>query len=183
MKQRIFSYFQDYLIQYISHQYQDLLYHDIIIVLLQNYCPTFILGYCFSPRNKIWIYWSESNPWIYFYIILKKTDNFTGLNTVLLVWTKFGWFWAGGPVLVVRTVVLVCCCAFCLVRFAILYLSNYYYIMESNDRKTIVWKKNDRKTIVCNKMTGEIYYEIKWPKKYVWNKMTGELYYELLCFL
>ena len=26
MKQRIFSYFQDYLIQYISHQYQDLLY-------------------------------------------------------------------------------------------------------------------------------------------------------------
>jgi hypothetical protein len=33
--------------------------------------------------------------------------------------------------------------------------------MESNDRKTIVWKKNDRKTIVCNKMTGEIYYEIK----------------------
>jgi hypothetical protein len=33
--------------------------------------------------------------------------------------------------------------------------------MESNDRKTIVWKKNDRKTIVCNKMTSEIYYEIK----------------------
>ena len=26
MKQRIFSHFQDYLIQYISHQYQDLLY-------------------------------------------------------------------------------------------------------------------------------------------------------------
>ena len=25
MKQRIFSHFQDYLIQYISHQYQDLL--------------------------------------------------------------------------------------------------------------------------------------------------------------
>ena len=26
MNQRIFSHFQDYLIQYISHQYQDLLY-------------------------------------------------------------------------------------------------------------------------------------------------------------
>ena len=26
MKQRIFSHFQDYLIQYICHQYQDLLY-------------------------------------------------------------------------------------------------------------------------------------------------------------
>ena len=26
MKQRIFSHFQDYLIQYISHQYQELLY-------------------------------------------------------------------------------------------------------------------------------------------------------------
>ena len=26
MKQRIFSHFQEYLIQYISHQYQDLLY-------------------------------------------------------------------------------------------------------------------------------------------------------------
>ena len=26
MKQRIFSHFHDYLIQYISHQYQDLLY-------------------------------------------------------------------------------------------------------------------------------------------------------------
>jgi hypothetical protein len=26
MKQRIFSHFQDYLIQYISHQYQDILY-------------------------------------------------------------------------------------------------------------------------------------------------------------
>jgi hypothetical protein len=27
MKQRIFSHFQDYMIQYISHQYQDLLYY------------------------------------------------------------------------------------------------------------------------------------------------------------
>jgi hypothetical protein len=97
----------------LDYSFSVLWFHDIIIVFLQNYCPTFILGYCFSPRNKIWIYWSESNPWIYFYIILKKTDNFTGLNTVF----------------------------------------------------------------------GEIYYEIKWPKKYVWNKMTSELYYELLCFL
>ena len=24
---------------------------------------------------KIWIYWSESNSWIYFYIVLKKLEN------------------------------------------------------------------------------------------------------------
>jgi hypothetical protein len=30
MKQRIFSHFQDYLIQYISHQYQDLHYCNIL---------------------------------------------------------------------------------------------------------------------------------------------------------
>ena len=30
-------------------------------------------------ETKIWIYWSESNPWIYFYIVLKqKTEKFTG---------------------------------------------------------------------------------------------------------
>jgi hypothetical protein len=33
---------------------------------------------------KIWIYWSKSNSWIYFYIILKKTEKFT----------KFYWSWA-----------------------------------------------------------------------------------------
>ena len=31
MKQRIFSHFQDYLIQYVSHQYQDLLYCNSIV--------------------------------------------------------------------------------------------------------------------------------------------------------
>jgi hypothetical protein len=31
---------------------------------------------------KIWIYWSKSYPWIYFYIVLKKL---TGPNNVLLV--------------------------------------------------------------------------------------------------
>ena len=34
MKQRIFSHFQDYLIQYISHQYQDLL----IVIVLNIFC-------------------------------------------------------------------------------------------------------------------------------------------------
>jgi hypothetical protein len=42
---------------------------------------------------KIWIYWSESNSWIYFYIVLNKIwIFFTGLNKVLLVLD-------GGPVL------------------------------------------------------------------------------------
>ena len=31
---------------------------------------------------KIWIYWSESNSSIYFYIVLNKTETFTGLNKV-----------------------------------------------------------------------------------------------------
>jgi hypothetical protein len=37
MKQRIFSHFQDYLIQYISHQYQDLLYCNISQYILSTY--------------------------------------------------------------------------------------------------------------------------------------------------
>jgi hypothetical protein len=37
---------------------------------------------------KILIYWSESNSSIYFHIVLKKTETFTGPNKVLLVW---GW--------------------------------------------------------------------------------------------
>ena len=37
MKQRIFSHFQDYLIQYISHQYQNLLYCDISQYMLSTY--------------------------------------------------------------------------------------------------------------------------------------------------
>ena len=32
MKQRIFSHFQDYLIQYISHQYHDLLYCNYLVL-------------------------------------------------------------------------------------------------------------------------------------------------------
>jgi hypothetical protein len=28
----------------------------------------------------IWMDWSESNPWIYFYMVLKKTEKFTGLG-------------------------------------------------------------------------------------------------------
>ena len=37
MKQRIFSHFQDYLIQYISHQYQDLLYCNTSQYILSTY--------------------------------------------------------------------------------------------------------------------------------------------------
>ena len=37
MKQRIFSHFQDYLIQYISHQYQDLLYCNISQYIFSTY--------------------------------------------------------------------------------------------------------------------------------------------------
>ena len=38
MKQRIFSHFQDYLIQYISHQYQDLLYCNSSQYILSTIC-------------------------------------------------------------------------------------------------------------------------------------------------
>jgi hypothetical protein len=37
MKQRIFSHFQDYLIQYISHQYQNLLYCNSSQYILSTY--------------------------------------------------------------------------------------------------------------------------------------------------
>jgi hypothetical protein len=37
MKQRIFSHFQDYLIQYISHQYQNLLYCKSSQYILSTY--------------------------------------------------------------------------------------------------------------------------------------------------
>ena len=37
MRQRIFSHFQDYLIQYISHQYQDLLYCNSSQYILSTY--------------------------------------------------------------------------------------------------------------------------------------------------
>jgi hypothetical protein len=37
MKQRLFSHFQDYLIQYISHQYQDLFYCNSSQYILSTY--------------------------------------------------------------------------------------------------------------------------------------------------
>ena len=37
MKQRIYSHFQDYLIQYISHKYQDLLYCNSFQYILSTY--------------------------------------------------------------------------------------------------------------------------------------------------
>jgi hypothetical protein len=47
---------------------------------------------------KIWIYWSESNSWIYFYIVLNTNWK--------IYWSEqsFIGLWAGGPVLIVRTV-------------------------------------------------------------------------------
>ena len=39
MKHGIFSHFQDYLIQYISHQYQDLLYCNSSQYILSTYDP------------------------------------------------------------------------------------------------------------------------------------------------
>ena len=46
---------------------------------------------------KIWIYWSESNSWISFYIVLNKNWK------ILLVQTEFYWSWAGGPGLIMVT--------------------------------------------------------------------------------
>jgi hypothetical protein len=50
------------------------------LVVLNKIWPTFL-------ELKIWIYWSESNSWIYFYIILNKNcqiywseHSFTGLG-------------------------------------------------------------------------------------------------------
>ena len=42
MKQKILSHFQDYLIQYISHQYQDLLYCNSSQYILSH--VTFLIG-------------------------------------------------------------------------------------------------------------------------------------------
>jgi hypothetical protein len=46
---------------------------------------------------KLWIYWSESNSWNYFYIVLNK--NWKNL----LILTMFYWSWAGGLVITVMT--------------------------------------------------------------------------------
>ena len=54
---------------------------------------------CQSFEVKIWIYWFESNSWIYFYIpvyLNKKLKN-------LLFRTNVYWSWARGPVLIGRT--------------------------------------------------------------------------------
>jgi hypothetical protein len=55
-----------------------------------------------SPRKKIWIYWSQSNPWIYFYIhvVVKITEknywseqSFTGLGPEgrCSLWGQLNW--------------------------------------------------------------------------------------------
>jgi len=51
-----------------------------------------------SPRNEIWIYWSESNSWIYFFIFLNKNWK------KILIRTKFYLSWTGGTMLIVMTV-------------------------------------------------------------------------------
>ena len=43
MKQRIFSHFQDYLIQYISHQYHDLLYCNSSQYIFSTYITVSII--------------------------------------------------------------------------------------------------------------------------------------------
>ena len=63
MKQRIFSHFQDYLIQYISHQYQDLLYCNSSQYILSTYnsqhnnsgTPLRVVHYVFNPDHYIGI--------------------------------------------------------------------------------------------------------------------------------
>jgi len=51
-----------------------------------------------SSRNEILIYWSESNSWIYFYIVLNKNWK--------IYWSEqsfTGRFYARRPVLIVMT--------------------------------------------------------------------------------
>jgi hypothetical protein len=54
MKQRIFSHFQDYLIQYISHQYHDLLYCNSSQYMLSTYNRR-VVHYVFNPDHYIGI--------------------------------------------------------------------------------------------------------------------------------
>jgi hypothetical protein len=50
-----------------------------------------------AQKMNIWAYWSKSNFWIYFYIVLNiKPKN-------VLVRTKFYWSWGVGQVLILRT--------------------------------------------------------------------------------
>ena len=51
---------------------------------------------------KIWNRWSESNTWIYFYIVLNRNKN------NVLVRTELYLSLAGGPVLIVMTVMTLC---------------------------------------------------------------------------
>ena len=57
MKQRIFSHFQDYLIQYISHQYQNLLYCNSSQYSLSTYNSQHndirVVHYVFNPDHYI----------------------------------------------------------------------------------------------------------------------------------
>ena len=75
MKQKIFSHFQDYLIQYISHQYQDLLYcnssqymlstynsqhnnnNNVVLAMTKPYSGTLlrVVHYVFNPDHYIGI--------------------------------------------------------------------------------------------------------------------------------
>ena len=59
MTQRIFSHFQDYLIQYISHQYQNLLYCNSSQYMLSTYNSHHnnnnVVHYVFNPDHYIGI--------------------------------------------------------------------------------------------------------------------------------
>ena len=60
MKQKIFSHFQDYLIQYISHQYQHLLYCNSSQYILSTYNSQHnnnnnVVHYVFNPDHYLGI--------------------------------------------------------------------------------------------------------------------------------
>ena len=77
---------------------------------------------------KIWIYWSESNSWIYFYIYLNKNWK------IYWFWTKFYWFWAGGPVLIMRTVTSIYMCSFNLVA-----QSYFFSILQGKNNVNVIF--------------------------------------------
>jgi hypothetical protein len=72
----------------------ELIEYDMVPYILE--CYTMRITSSINKRNsavlemKIWIYWSESNSWIYFYIVLaEKNEKIIGPNKVLLV--IFSW--------------------------------------------------------------------------------------------
>ena len=88
------------------------------------------------PRNEIGIYWSESNFWIYFYIVLnKKLKN-------LLVQAKYYWSVAVWLVFIVRTDVMVRSLSKVIILKSFFYLSNHIFFKNVNGNSStciFVW--------------------------------------------